>query len=585
MSVGIYVTVSAIFPEMESTLETLRSTVRQLSRTDLLFWCARVNSVLTAQSDLSHEQKQVFAVRKFFSEDEIIRLDRFCSAAGCPASDVTIFFRGQILELLRWAVLYCDDQPGDGETFDAPETRRAFVQAALIASNLWSRRVYGDALTLSGGVDAARRRALGPLRKATEGNLKSAHLSQDLGRGWLLFRDHMPRVDARFELVFESATGLSTEDYFICWSALLTNYLKPNAEATIFSDSTSASKTICPDLFRRFLALESQTPDELRLALWPGMARDDNLVTAAQPYEYRPLRERPILRTADGRMIILDPIFASEKCGIGPLFHALPLSDANRLFEDFGIAFERYVSDSLGRAFPSAYGLVTPLTRNISGRSASGKQFQVDACLNYFTDLLPIEIKAVWGRESALLPENSDSLLALLRERFSVAGRSYKGVGQLARLITAIRERSWLGPHGEFSDARQIFPVLIVHDRLSGSPGFGHFLVEEFRKTLECDIQAEPGIFQCGILRVFAPFVLTAEDVELLEVSLEHTGVRELLAEYNNRSPDRMIPFSAFLAELSRTGRVFANRELAATSMHVLERAMHRLFGVGRTCD
>jgi hypothetical protein len=61
--------------------------------------------------------------------------------------------------------------------------------------------------------------------------------------------------------------------------------------------------------------------------------------------------------------------------------------------------------------------------------------------------------------------------------------------------------------------------------------------------------------------------------------------VRELLAEYNNRSPDRMIPFSAFLAELSRTGRVFANRELAATSMHVLERAMHRLFGVGRTCD
>jgi hypothetical protein len=46
-----------------------------------------------------------------------------------------------------------------------------------------------------------------------------------------------------------------------------------------------------------------------------------------------------------------------------------------------------------------------------------------------------------------------------------------------------------------------------------------------------------------------------------------------------------MIPFSAFLAELSRTGRVFANRELAATSMHVLERAMHRLFGVGRTCD
>jgi hypothetical protein len=75
MSVAVYVTVSAIFPEMESTPETFRSTVRQLSRTDLLFCCARVNSVLTAQSDLSHEQEQTFAVQKFFSDDKIIRLD------------------------------------------------------------------------------------------------------------------------------------------------------------------------------------------------------------------------------------------------------------------------------------------------------------------------------------------------------------------------------------------------------------------------------------------------------------------------------------------------------------------------------
>ena len=66
--------------------------------------------------------------------------------------------------------------------------------------------------------------------------------------------------------------------------------------------------------------------------------------------------------------------------------------------------------------------------------------------------------------------------------------------------------------------------------------------------------------------------------MELLEVSLENAGLRELLAEYNARSPDRMTPFSAFLAEISTAGRVFANRELAATSMQILERAMHRLF-------
>ncbi len=159
------------------------------------------------------------------------------------------------------------------------------------------------------------------------------------------------------------------------------------------------------------------------------------------------------------------------------------------------------------------------------------------------------------------------------------------GVGQLARLIIAIKERSWLGPNDDFNDALRIFPLVIVHDRLSGSPGFGGFLVEEFRKTLTCDVEVEPGIFQYGLLQVFPPFVLTVEDIELLEVSLEHTDMRELLEEYNNRTPDRMIPFSVFLAEISRTGRVFANRDLAATSIRVLERAMLRLFGVTRTGD
>lgn len=584
MDVSIYVPVSVIFPGVESTPVTLTSILRQLSRTDVLFWCARLNSVLTAQSDLSHEQKQAFGLRQFLPQEEIARLDQFCAAGRRPARSVTIFFRGQILELVRWAALCCDDQPGDGKTFEDPEVRRAFAQACLIASDLWSRRVYGDALSLSDGVDAARRRALGSFRKAAEGNLTSGHLSQDLGRGWRLFREHMPRVDAGFESLFQSATGMSTEDYFICWSALLTNYLKPNSETTIFSESTSAPRTNCPELFHRFLALESQTPDELRAALWSGIAREEVSLAAVQPYDYRPLRERPILKTPDGRMIILDPVFASEKCAIGPLFHALPLANPNRLFEQFGIAFERYVCDSLERVFPSASGLVTPLSRNVSGRGASGEQFEVDACLNYVTDLLVIEIKAVWGRESALSPENSDALMTLLRKRFSVAGGSVKGVGQLARLIAALRERRWLGPHDEFSAARRVFPVIIVHDRLSGSLGFGNFLVEEFRKILGCGVEAEPGVFDCGALRVFAPFVLTAEDLELLEVSLEHTGVRELLAEYNSRFPDRMSPFSAFLAEISATGRVFANRELAATSMHVLACAMRRLFGSPPIC-
>ena len=195
------------------------------------------------------------------------------------------------------------------------------------------------------------------------------------------------------------------------------------------------------------------------------------------------------------------------------------------------------------------------------------------------------EVKAVWGRESELSPERSDALLNLLRSRFSVTENAVKGVGQLARLIAAIAERQWLGPMNEFAAVQRIFPVIVVHDRLSGSPGFGAFVLDEFRKTLPCLVPARPGEFTCGHLNIYAPFVLTAEDLELLEVSVERSGIRDLLAEYSRSSPDRMSPFSDYLAEISAAGRVLANRALAGTSMDVLARAMERLFHVSAGRD
>jgi hypothetical protein len=223
-------------------------------------------------------------------------------------------------------------------------------------------------------------------------------------------------------------------------------------------------------------------------------------------------------------------------------------------------------------------GLVTPLARNLAGRGAAGEEFEIDASLNYVTDLVLFEVKAVWGRESDLAPDRSGALLDLLRKRFSVTAESVKGVGQLARIVSAIVGRRWLGPMDEFGGVQRVFPVVVVHDRLSGSPGFGSFVLDEFRKALGPHVPAPRGQLACGQLTVFGPIVLTAEDLELLEVSTERAGIRDLLAEYSHWSPDRMLPFSAYLAEISASGRVLANRALAATSMDVLIRSMQRLF-------
>lgn len=63
MQVGIYVAVSVMFPDVQPVLPAFTSLLRKLSLTDVLFWCARLNYVVTSRSNLTHEQKQAFGLR------------------------------------------------------------------------------------------------------------------------------------------------------------------------------------------------------------------------------------------------------------------------------------------------------------------------------------------------------------------------------------------------------------------------------------------------------------------------------------------------------------------------------------------
>jgi hypothetical protein len=77
---------------------------------------------------------------------------------------------------------------------------------------------------------------------------------------------------------------------------------------------------------------------------------------------------------------------------------------------------------------------------------------------------------------------------------------------------------------------------------------------------------------------VTKPLPLSLLGLPLSEKQIPQVAENLESGEYSRFSPDRMSPFSAFLAEISASGRVFANRALAATSMDVLNRAMQRLF-------
>src|SRR5713226_7427037 len=177
-----YIPLSAIFPDIHNDFETFKSLLQGLSRTDTLFWCARLNLVIS-NPDADHIMGQEFALKQFLTADEINTINNFARRNGGAQKNI-VFFRGQLLELVRWAVLYCHDHPGDGTTFDDPEVRQEFVQAALIAGDIWAKRVFGSRLSTNGGVSVARKRALGPLKKSIKPKLSPPDLPGSRGEEW-----------------------------------------------------------------------------------------------------------------------------------------------------------------------------------------------------------------------------------------------------------------------------------------------------------------------------------------------------------------------------------------------------------------
>ena len=338
---GVYVPVSVVFPGTPVDIDTFLRLLSTLSRTDVVFWCARINHVLTNASDLSHMQRQAFGVRQFLTPEEACLIGGFAEEHG---GTVTVFLRGALLEIIRWAVLVCEDHATDSTTFEDPEIRRTFAKVALIANDIWGTRVYGR-LSLDGGIAAARDRSIGPFRKGVEAGMVAPQLAHSLGRGWEIFHKLIPAVNTFFSERFGSAAGLNTEEYYVCSCALVTNLLKPGSTATIFDSNTVGSNTKSPALLERFVALESQTLADLRQALWGDDPVNEILAKSLPVYDYKPLREKPLIRAADGRTIIIDPVFMNDKLSVGPLFHALKSCrpcEVRQMFADFGHAVERY---------------------------------------------------------------------------------------------------------------------------------------------------------------------------------------------------------------------------------------------------
>ena len=567
--VGVYIPISEVFPDVQSNFETFKALLQQLSCTDTLFWCARINLIITNPLEDRHISRQQIAIDKFLTKEEIAAVNQFALTHG-GANRVMVFFRGQLLELMRWAILYCRNHPNDGKTFEDPNTRRTFLQAALIASDLWSEWVYGNRFSLEGGIDIARERSLGAIRKAIEGTSLCAELTRSFGRGWTIFIGYFRKQYCSLDGEFQSKTGLSIEDYFKCLLIITVHFANPKSNNTgIFSAKTFADSTPLRDVFQKYIVFESQSIEEFKSALWGST--DKLKVQEERAYDYLSIREKPILRAEDNRAIILDPIFYSEKASIGPLFILTKdktHGKANEVFSAFGKAFENYSCDILNKMFPDIDGS-KQLFCNLKKKDLKERELEIDACLNKGHELVIFEIKAVWIREDKILNEDYETYLQHLREKYGVVmhdnskEQKIKGVGQLAKIANNIFHKEFQEENKEFNDIVTVYPILLVYDSFLTAPVYGNFLASEFEKLIRPEKKMNSGELIKGRFTIHPLIILTIEDLENLELSVKHFSFSDLLFDYSKNCPDRLMSLKNYIAGSKYNNQIYRNKNLA----------------------
>jgi len=583
--VGVFLPYEAVFSDGPASFDHFKQVVNSLSRTDTLFWCARLNLII-ADPNVDEKTKQQHCLDHFFAPQQIQALNKFVKAHG-GSDHVVVVHRGALLELIRWVCLLCSDHPDDGETFNKPEVREFFARVLLMASELWGKRVYGDAALEGTSISEKRTNALALIRHSmaeTRCHPRQFEAIENLARGAKLFGEILPNFYTDFLEDFLRRTGVNLDDYYLCLCAIMAQYMNAGAKSGVGGKKESGIFTLknirdpaphMEELFRKFLALQSATPEELMVAFWPGTQEEPTGFD--YKYSLKPVRERPILKAADGRMIILDPVCFAEKATVGPLFHVLNQANQNRLFSAFGDAFEAYVGNILRHVYPDpGPHLAKRLYSDV--REAKNNGIQVaDFIIDDVTDIVVIEAKAVWIKDDKMSPDDPKMFIEHLRAKYGGEDRD-KGYKQLARSVRKISAQGWQPAGIDLTRSKRVFPVLLVHDALLDAPVSGYFLADEFSQQLQPDSLDAAEWMVKGRFRVAPLIVMTIDDLECLESSLSKFTLVDLLKAYSTTTPDRLVSLNNFLAANSEQFPLYRNKSLASGCETILDECMRRVF-------
>jgi hypothetical protein len=313
---SVFVTVRDVFPDARDDYESIKALLTGIDRNTALTACSQINLELSDPMTDDEERRlspkerlfrrQQILVPFFFTQAETQRLSQLAARRGGTEPPI-IFFREQILELIRWIALGCEDQAeGEVRDVDRRELTQCFIKALLIAGSLWSHRVYRNDLAeaLGKSRDATLTTAIRAFRNAATFRLDPITA---ISRGCRLMH-LMCALDHTFEEELQRKTNLTLQDYllviFVILSFTLGHHSQADSPVLVDLQPVRAQTPNIEPALTRFLSLASLTPAGLRDELWKGKSEPtaDDLAF----YDLRPLMQKPVLLFPGDKIAVLD---------------------------------------------------------------------------------------------------------------------------------------------------------------------------------------------------------------------------------------------------------------------------------------
>jgi len=581
-NISLYVELGDLFPGEECSVENLRDCLAPLPLNLVLVMCTRANQVLSGPGRLNRLDRQRSLVNTLLTAETGARLNEVARTHDENDPEKTAFLtRKGLLELVRWALLLCDPKTPPLEGKWSQTEKDLFTKAAMICSWVSDTKIRA-VLAANRDIEALKTIGLVAFRAALDAGMSEVDPWRVVGRGKRLFLEYLPKYYPNLDSDFREATGVSPLEYMTAAGALVSMHLQLENTMVLSDAVTLGHATDYAAVYSAYKTDQIWNIDDLRERLWPG-SRVPNSFDETPGFSLKPLRERPIIAMDDGRGVIPDPLLLADSLMVGPLFHLLDVRKENEVFGAFGHAFEEYAGDILDDVFPAGVGLHRVLHRKVFLPDADGREFEIDACLNYVDQLVLLEAKAVFIPDQSVIDCDETKFRAVLKEKY-LYGERPVGVGQLARAIRSLAAGKWQGLDPS-SCLKLVYPVLVVHDRLLQEPLVTSFLADLLVEELGAS-QA-PGSWQWETNGFrFAPLtILTIDDLENLGSSPGIDSL-DLLQSYSADVPKRNGSLHDYIASTKRfRDELRINQILANAAKDFLADCIRRVFGRELTED